>query len=84
MVTEQGKIIKELRSRCNMTQKVFAEYTGIPIDTLRNWETGKSKPPEYVLNLLGIAVTVELEKKSKNYGTERRLTEYFNRFEKDS
>lgn len=44
--------LKYIRTKCGMTQKEFAEKTGIPIATLRSWERGVRTPPEYVLKLL--------------------------------
>lgn len=44
--------IKELRTKSGMTQKAFAEYFGIPKRTLEDWEGGKSKCADYLLNLI--------------------------------
>ena len=44
--------IKELRTASGMAQKAFAEYFGIPIDTLQNWEQGRRQCPEYLLKLI--------------------------------
>lgn len=44
--------IQEFRKLANMSQRQFASYFGIPLGTLRNWEQGISKPPEYVLSML--------------------------------
>ena len=44
--------IKELRLSARMTQKQFAGYFNIPLRTIENWETGKRKPPEYVVELI--------------------------------
>lgn len=44
--------IKKFRSLINMSQRQFASYFSIPLGTLRNWEQGISKPPEYVLSML--------------------------------
>ena len=44
--------IKELRLSTRMTQKQFAGYFNIPLRTIENWETGKRKPPEYVVELI--------------------------------
>ena len=35
-----------------MTQKVFAEYFGIPKRTVENWEGCQNKCPEYLLSLM--------------------------------
>ena len=42
--------IKELRESVGMTRKEFAEYTGIPIRTLEDWEAERRIPPAYVLS----------------------------------
>ena len=34
----QGKQIKELRQRLNMTQAEYAAYIGVPLGTLKEWE----------------------------------------------
>lgn len=44
--------ISEFRHLINMSQRSFAEYFGIPIGTLRNWEQGISNPPEYVFQMI--------------------------------
>ena len=44
--------IKELRKLSGMTQKVFAEYFGIPKRTIENWEGNVNKCPEYLIELI--------------------------------
>ena len=44
--------IGELRRITRLSQRRFAEYFGIPIGTLRNWEQGISNPPEYVFQMI--------------------------------
>ncbi len=44
--------IKEIRQRSGLTQKKFAETTGIPQRTIVDWETGRRKPTEYLVKLL--------------------------------
>lgn len=44
--------IKILRRILSMSQQKFANYFGIPIGTIRNWEQGVSNPPEYVYNMI--------------------------------
>lgn len=44
--------ITELRTAANMSQKVFAEYFGIPKRSVENWDSGVSKPPEYLVKLI--------------------------------
>ena len=48
--------IKDIRVATGMTQKEFSEKYGIPIDTLKGWESGKRVPPEYVERLLAYYV----------------------------
>ena len=45
-------LISELRRIVGMSQQKFACYFGIPVGTLRNWEQGIAKPPEYVSNMI--------------------------------
>lgn len=44
--------VKKFRSIINMSQRQFSDYFSIPLGTLRNWEQGIAKPPEYVLNMI--------------------------------
>ena len=44
--------IKTLRAATGLTQKAFAELTGIPKRTIEQWESGRRNPPEYVVKLL--------------------------------
>lgn len=44
--------IKDARNRLGLSQQKFAEKFEIPTRTLEDWESGKSKPPKYVMNLL--------------------------------
>jgi DNA-binding transcriptional regulator YiaG len=44
--------IKDLRSDTGMSQKEFAYYFDIPVDSIQNWETQRRKPPKYVPNLI--------------------------------
>ena len=48
--------IKRMRSYLEMTQEQFSDAYGIPVRTLQQWEAGRRKPPEYVVNLLERAV----------------------------
>lgn len=48
--------MKELRMFVNMSQREFAGYFGIPLGTLRNWEQGIAKPPEYVFNMIMVSM----------------------------
>ena len=45
--------IKEMRSKMNLTQSDFGKTCfNIPLRTIQNWETNKSKCPEYVVELI--------------------------------
>lgn len=44
--------IKDMRTETGMSQKDFAEYFGIPVDSVQNWETQRRKPPTYVPGLI--------------------------------
>ena len=44
--------VKEMREKVGMSQAAFALYYNIPKRTIENWESGKSKPPVYVLEML--------------------------------
>ena len=48
--------IKEIRASTGLSQKKFAEKTGVPVRTLVSWEVGDRKPPSYAIQLLRLAV----------------------------
>ncbi len=56
--------IKTIRKRTKLKRKDFSELIGIPLGTIRNWEQGIRKPPEYVVNLIDKYVEM-LEKEGK-------------------
>ena len=47
---------KEIRKLSELSQTQFSEKYSIPVQTLRHWEQGQRKCPEYVLLLLERAV----------------------------
>jgi len=56
--------VKQIRKAANMTQRQFAEYMGVGVSSVKNWECGRSSPsPRHVDKLramtLGDIVTVE-------------------------
>lgn len=53
--------IKEIRSLAGLTQQQFSEKYGIPLPTLRHWERGDRKCPQYTLDLLEIRVKKDME-----------------------
>ena len=44
--------IKELRTRASLSQTQFAKRFFIPLSTLRKWEQGARRPPDYVIALI--------------------------------
>lgn len=56
--------IKKLREQMNMSQSEFANFFGFNIDTLQNWEQGRTKTPSYVFTLL--FKIFDLEARCKN------------------
>lgn len=44
--------IKELRKKAGMTQKTFSEYFGMSKRAVEEWEGGRRKCPDYLLNLI--------------------------------
>lgn len=58
--------IKYARQDAGLTQKGMSEKLGIPQRTIENWESGTSKPPEYVETLIvDKLLNIETEKKSR-------------------
>ena len=56
---EERDILKSMRKEANMTQKDFAEYFGIPIRTVEDWERGVRHMPDYVLRLFVYKLEIE-------------------------
>lgn len=54
--------ISEMRERLNVSRAEFSRKYNIPIRTLENWESGKSKCPDYVRQLLERAVLEDSNK----------------------
>lgn len=44
--------IKNIREKFNLTQKSMSEITGIPTRTIEDWESGKRKATDYLINLI--------------------------------
>ena len=51
-VLEQKKELVKLREKMGLNRKIFAEYFGIPLRTVEDWEAGRRKMPEYLLRLM--------------------------------
>ena len=67
-----GRMIKYLRISTGMKREDFANYFHIPLGTVRDWEQGKRKMPEYVYELIEYKASRELlvEKEENVYGKE--------------
>lgn len=55
-------IIVEMRERLKVSRAEFSRRYNIPIRTLENWESGKSKCPDYVRQLLERVVLEDCER----------------------
>ena len=55
-----GRMIKCLRLLTGMKREDFANYLHIPLGTVRDWEQGKRKMPEYVYELIEYKISNEL------------------------
>lgn len=45
-------MIKEHRQAAGLTQEEFSKLFEIPLDTVKNWDSGRRKPPEWVEKLI--------------------------------
>ena len=54
--------IKELRSQLGMKRTKFAEWLGIPVRSIVNWEGGERSCPEYVARWIAKEVQERLER----------------------
>ncbi len=57
--------IKEIRKLTSLSQPKFCEKYGIPLQTLRKWEQGYSRCPDYVVELLEFKVREDLKMKDE-------------------
>lgn len=63
-----GRMTKYLRLLTGMKREDFANYLHIPLGTVRDWEQGKRKMPEYVYELIEYKVSRELLDKEEDKG----------------
>ena len=54
--------IKELRATTGLSQAKFAKLLEIPTRTIEDWESGRHKPPEYVIKLIEFYLKNQLKK----------------------
>lgn len=52
---------KEIRKLSGLSQPQFSKKYGIPLPTLRHWERGDRKCPQYTLDSLEIRVKNDME-----------------------
>ena len=52
MAKEKRLTLREMREETGLSQSKFGQILGIPSINISRWETGKSKPPEYVETLV--------------------------------
>lgn len=65
---DNREILIKAQKATGMTQKAFAEYFGIPVRTLQDWQAGKRKMPDYLLRLM--IYKLEIEKKVEGLSEE--------------
>lgn len=66
--------IQELRKIMGLTQKEFANYYGLNVRTLQDWERGRSKTPSYLVNLLLRLNNTEKRRKEFTMSTVKEYT----------
>jgi len=54
--------IKKIRELSGLNVRQFTERYKIPYTTFHDWDTGKSNPPVYVLELLERVVRIDFNK----------------------
>lgn len=57
--------IKQLRGRTGLSQKEFAEYFGMPVRTIQEWEQSRAKEPSYLISQLERAWNLEKKYKKR-------------------
>ena len=55
--------IKELRAKTGMSQNKFAQYFGLSVRNLQEWEQERKNPPPYLVDLLQRILDLEEERK---------------------
>lgn len=55
----QTEAMKRIRERTGMNRREFSDYTGIPLRTLEDWESGRRRMADYMLRLLAYRVQFE-------------------------
>lgn len=55
--------IKEVCEHYQLGQTALARHFGIPLRTVQDWYSGRSKPPEYVVRMVIELLEKEIEKR---------------------
>lgn len=53
--------IKTIRLKTGLSQQEFGERYNIPVASIRDWEQGRRKCPEYVTELLDFRVEFDIK-----------------------
>ena len=56
-----GKRIKHIRVSLNMDQKTFSEKIGSTVSALSNWENGRNKPNDIMLNAIANSANISVD-----------------------
>jgi len=56
---ELAKYLKGIRTESGMNRREFADYFGIPLRTMEDWEGAKRKMPDYLLRLIEYKLRME-------------------------
>lgn len=64
-LNEQTENMKRIRKEAGFNRREFADYMGIPLRTLEEWEAGRRKMPDYVLRLISYRIKAEQFLKEK-------------------
>ena len=81
-VSEFMKTLLEMRKELGWSQKKFADYLGISVRTIQNWEQQRREPPEYLAALVERILIKEnvLEEENMSeeiiFTDENKLSEY--------
>lgn len=57
---EQITHLKAIREETGLNRKQFAEFLGIPLRTVEDWEGGKRKMPDYLMRLIAYKIKIEM------------------------
>jgi putative transcriptional regulator len=55
--SDPASFVREVRTRCGLTQAAFAQRIEVPVETVRNWEQGKRAPRGPARALLKLIAT---------------------------